>query len=53
MLCLRVRANKLCARVWNSYDAILKACVDAWNFLIADPGRIRTIESRDWATVNV
>ena len=24
-----LRANKLCARVWNSYDAILKACPEA------------------------
>ena len=48
-----LRANKLCARVWNSYDAILTACVDAWNFLMADPDRIRSIGTRDWATVSI
>ena len=48
-----LRANKLCARVWDSYDEIQQACLDAWNFLIDDPERIRSIGTRDWATVNV
>ena len=48
-----LRANKLCARVWNSYEAIQQACLDAWNFLGNDPERIRSIGKRDWATVNV
>ena len=47
-----LRANKLCARVWDSYDAILEACRDAWTFLVNDPDRIRSIGSRDWATVS-
>jgi len=47
-----LRANKLCARVWNSYDAILEACRQAWLFLSNDPDRIRSIGTRDWATVN-
>jgi len=46
-----LRANKLSSRVWDSYDAILYACRDAWNFLIRDPDRIRSIAQRDWATV--
>ena len=48
-----LRANKLCARVWDSYEAIQQACLDAWNFLVKDPDRIRSIGTRDWATVNV
>ena len=48
-----LRSNKLCARVWDSYEAIQQACREAWNFLTADPERIRSIGSRDWATVNV
>jgi hypothetical protein len=48
-----LRQNKLCARVWDTYDEILEACKTAWNFLIDDPDRIRSIGSRDWACVNV
>jgi transposase len=44
-----LRQNKLCALVWNSYDEILEACKTAWNWLIADPARIRSIGSRTWA----
>ncbi len=47
------RANKLCRLVWDSYEAVLAACRDAWNFLINDPERIRSIGTRDWACVNV
>ncbi|HVX56737.1 MAG TPA: IS630 family transposase [Candidatus Saccharimonadales bacterium] len=48
-----LRANKLCALVWETYDAIINACRDAWTFLISDPDRIRSIGIRDWACVNV
>ena len=37
-----LRADKLCALVWDSYEAILDACETAWSFLINDPERIRT-----------
>jgi transposase len=48
-----LRANKLCALVWDDYEAILEACKDAWHFLVNDPDRIRSIGTREWATVNV
>ena len=48
-----LRANKLCRLVWDNYEAILNACKEAWNFLIADPDRIRSIGARQWACVNV
>ena len=48
-----LRANKLSARVWQDYDAILKACADAWNWFVNDPDRIRSIGTREWATVNL
>ena len=48
-----LRQNKLCSTVWDTYDDILDACKTAWNFLIDDPDRIRSIGSRDWACVNV
>jgi len=47
------RANKLSAGVWDSYDEILAACADAWKWFVDDPGRIRSIGTREWATVNV
>ena len=48
-----LRANKLSALVWDSYEAILQACRDAWLFLVNDPDRIRSIGTRDWATVSI
>jgi hypothetical protein len=48
-----LRGNKLSARVWDDYDAILEACGDTWNWLIADPERIRSIGTREWLAVNV
>jgi hypothetical protein len=48
-----LRGNKLSARVWDSYEAIVEACADAWNFFVNDPDRIRLIGTRDWATVNL
>ncbi len=48
-----LRQNKLCATAWESYEAIIEACKTAWNWLIADPDRITSIGSRNWACVNV
>jgi transposase len=47
-----LRQNKLCAAVWDTYDDILAACVEAWNWLIADPARIKSIGTREWACVS-
>ncbi len=47
-----LRQNKLCATVWDSYDEIIEACAKAWNWLIDNPRRIRSIGTRTWATVN-
>ena len=50
-----LRGNKLCAIVWDSYEAIVDACCKAWNFLVSDPDRIRSIGAKAslWAGVNV
>jgi transposase len=48
-----LRANKLCALVWDTYDAIVQACRDAWRFLVDDPDRIQSIGTREWACVDV
>jgi transposase len=47
-----LRGNKLSARVWDSYEAILAACKDAWLFLVTDLKRIDSIARRWWARVN-
>jgi hypothetical protein len=47
-----LRGNKLSRRVWDSYEAIVQACKDAWHFLVADPERINSIAHRSWASVN-
>jgi len=46
-----LRANKLCNLVWDTYDEIVEACRSAWEFLINDPDRIRSIGIREWASV--
>ena len=48
-----LRDNKLSARVWDSYDEILAACADAWNWFVNEPTRIRSIGTREWATVSI
>lgn len=48
-----LRANKLTALVWNSYEAIVEACRRARHFLTEDPERITSIGHRPWASVNV
>jgi hypothetical protein len=48
-----LRAGKLSACVWDSYDEIVEACADVWNRFVNDPDRIRSIGHREWATVNV
>jgi hypothetical protein len=48
-----LRGNKLSRRVWDSYEAIVAACSDAWLFLIGDPDRIDSIARRSWAWVNL
>jgi transposase len=47
-----LRSNKLSNRVFDTYEAIVDACCDAWNWLIAQPDRIASIGTRSWAQVN-
>lgn len=41
-----LRANKLSRGVWDSYEAIVAACKNAWRFLVGDLSRIDTISHR-------
>jgi DDE superfamily endonuclease len=47
-----LRQNKLCGRVWDTYEDIVEACKRAWHFLIEHPERIRSLGARRWACVN-
>lgn len=44
-----LRQNHLSNRVFADEDAIVDACCEAWNRLIDQPQRIRSIGLRDWA----
>lgn len=46
-----LRSNKLSNRVFETYDVIVDACCDAWNWLTAQPDRITSIGTRPWACV--
>ena len=48
-----LRQNQLSHRVWNSYDAIVEACCDAWDALMRSPEQIASITSRPWAQVRL
>ena len=40
--------NFLAGRIFDTYDAIVDACCNAWKALIAETGRIHSIASRNW-----
>ena len=47
-----LRGNTLSNRVFASYDTVVDACCDAWNWLAQQPDRITTLGTRSWAQVN-
>lgn len=47
-----LRHNKLAIRLYETYEAILEACCEAWNDLIAMPARLASITQRDWAKMS-
>ena len=44
-----MRDNRLSNRVFEGYDDIVAHCCAAWNDLIDQPWRIRSIGKRNWA----
>ena len=44
-----MRDNLLSNRIFQSYEAILDHCCEAWNKLVAQPWIIMSIGLRDWA----
>jgi hypothetical protein len=43
-----LRQNFLAGRIFDTYDAIVDACCNAWNAMTAETGRITSIAQRDW-----
>ena len=39
-------------RLWPTYDDLLDACCTAWNALLDETGRIRSLCTFEWATVS-
>jgi hypothetical protein len=50
-ICDYLRSNFLSHCVWDTYEAILDACCDAWNALMAKSEVIVSIGTREWAQV--
>jgi len=48
-----LRGNKLGHQVWETYDAIVDACCNAWNSIINAPERIKSLASREWTEVKI
>jgi len=44
-----LRHNKLAIRTYETYEAIVEACCQAWNHLMATPHRIVSLATRQWA----
>ena len=44
-----LRQNFLSNRVFATYEAIVDACCEAWQALMAQPDRITSIATREWA----
>jgi putative transposase len=48
-----LRQNWLSLRVWESYEAIVAACCEAWSKLMRRPEQIASITTRPWAQVKL
>jgi hypothetical protein len=47
-----LRGNKLAITVFDSYDAIVAKCCEAWNVFANGPSAVASITSRGWAEVS-
>lgn len=45
---LHLRQRYLSLRVFADYRAIVDACCMAWNRLVAEPGRLRSLCNQPW-----
>ena len=47
-----LRKTYLALRVFDDYNAIVDACCNAWNDLLAMPDQLASITRRNWAKVS-
>ena len=47
-----LRQTKLSNRVFDGYEAIVTATCQAWSSLVADPARVTSIGTRQWAIID-
>ena len=47
------RGNKLSHMVWNSYEEIVDACREAWNWFMALPDVVCSVTGREYARVEI
>lgn len=47
-----LRQNHLANRCFETYDAIVDACAQAWSSFISDTARVSIMCSREWAVLN-
>ena len=47
-----LRKNKLANSIFKTYDDIVEACCNAWNFFANDPDAVASITNRSWAKVS-
>jgi hypothetical protein len=47
-----LRKNKPASRLYQTCEDIAGACCEAWNALMATPGRIASVTHRSWAKVS-
>jgi hypothetical protein len=45
-------SNQSTSSIFETYDQVVEACCEAWNFLARDLGTIRSIATRDYAKPN-
>ena len=43
-----LRGNKLAISVFDTYEDIVEACCEAWNFFANDKDRVASITTRKW-----
>ncbi len=48
-----LRGNAFGHQVWETYEAILDACCNAWNSLTKIPELIKSIARRTWSEVRI
>jgi transposase len=47
-----LKNSYLSNRVFDNLEHVMQSCSDAWNALCKETGRIKSIASRNWTTIN-